>query len=756
MNAKHPDTRVRSVWPEPPEGCCYVEQSLKGGDYISTGFFFRGVVDKQGRGRSVENCRGVTSLFFDLDMLGLVDAARLARGSELPDKAADRKAHMYQMPEEQREAFLGLLLDDIGGILEAVVGAPPTLTICSGWGWHFHFALHPAMREEKAALQEVHAAIVDECNRQAAELAQGFSPPLNTYHRAFDRTHDVGARLARAPGSMNTKCSFRVQPVEVVAASDTVLDSDAIGRLRVQWVRQAQLTDNDKARAKTDVVPKRRRPRQATSVDIDFRSQRLSDGRSWQQMADALAPGERLKVICPFGGSSVGSGFFHREADGRARYYSGPQARTYWNSYRPASKPGLVELHREPAKRDGSPGRIKNSVSNLHRMLTHDASFNLWFDLFRQCEMDGHDAVDDGIWVRVITHMELAYDWHWRVGRELLFGAVEFVCRQASRNPVQDYVKSLEWDGCPRIDRWLLEVCGAEDLPIYRTYASKWCIGLMARLFSPGCQLHTCMLLTGPQGWGKSSVWREWANWPGQAELYSDTRFNIKDKDCYLQLYSALIYEDAEMAGSSNADQETRKAFITSAVDRFRPPFGRKMRTYRRHTVITMTSNEWDVLRDRTGSRRYWVVACTGESANLEWLHKYRDQLLAEAYKRFQDGEQWWLTKEESRWNRKANGVFQYLDWFTQCASCAHEANKGGKRNRFTVAEFASAIDHNLSVQRFGLSLSSALHSVGFTRYRSAGVTYYFKDGMPEGNGTGILAIKRLTRSDFEHNTPTT
>jgi predicted P-loop ATPase len=258
------------------------------------------------------------------------------------------------------------------------------------------------------------------------------------------------------------------------------------------------------------------------------------------------------------------------------------------------------------------------------------------------------------------------------------------------------------------------------------------------------------MLLTGPQGWGKSSVWREWANWPGQTELYSDTRFNIKDKDCYLQLYSALICEDAEMAGSSNADQETRKAFITSAVDRFRPPFGRKMRTYRRHTVITMTSNEQDVLRDRTGSRRYWVVPCSGESAGLRWLGKYRDQMLAEAYEEYQKGQQWWLTPDESKMQRKANGVFQYHDWFSQCALTAWDANGAGKRNRFTVAEFAAAIDQNLSVQRFGLSLSSALHAAGFTRYRSGGATYYYKTGDSTGSATGLLAIRGLTRSSHE------
>ena len=750
MNAQHPDARVRSVWPTPPEGCCYVEQTLKGGDYISTGFFHRGTVDRQGRGRSVENCQGVTSLFFDLDMLGLVDAARLARGHQLPDRAAERKKHMYQMPEEQRQGFLDLLLQDVGGLLDTVMGAPPTLTICSGWGFHFHYAVEESIRGSKAALQELHAAVVDEVNAQAAELAQGFHPPLTTYHKAFDRTHDVGARLARAPGSSNLKCAWRVEPVEVVASSNTLLTSDIVGRLRQQHVKQGQLSANAKAQAAPSPVPARRRPRQIRSVDCDFRTQRLSDGRTWQQCADALAPGERLKVICPYGGTSVGSGFFHREADGRMRYYSAPTATTYWNSYKPASSPGLVELMRKPNRKDGSQGAPLNTLSNLRSMLTHDAEFDLWFDAFREQEMNGTEVLDDGIWVRVISHMEMAYDWQWRLGKELLFSTVEWVCRMNTRNPVQDYVTGLEWDGCPRIDRWLLEVCHTEDLPIYRIYARKWAIGLMARLFSPGCQLHTCMLLCGPQGWGKSSVWREWANWPGQSDLFSDTRFNIKDKDSYLQLYSALIYEDQEMAGSSNADQETRKAFITSAVDRFRPPFGRKMRTYRRHTVITMTSNEHDVLRDRTGSRRYWVVSCMGETANLEWLRKYRAQLLAEAYQAFQQGEQWWLTKGEAALNRKANGVFQYLDWFTQCASSVYEKNGGTKSNRFTVAEFAEAIDPNLSTQRFGLSLSSSLHAAGFSRYRSGGVTYYWRDTPHTESETGLLSIKHLTRSQYE------
>ena len=99
---------------------------------------------------------------------------------------------------------------------------------------------------------------------------------------------------------------------------------------------------------------------------------------------------------------------------------------------------------------------------------------------------------------------------------------------------------------------------------------------------------------------------------------------------------------------------------------------------------------------------------------------------------------------------RKANGDFQYLDWFTQCAGVAWEANKQGRKNRFTASEFAQAIDHNLSVQRFGLSLSSALHAAGFKRYRSGGATYYYKPGDSSGACTGLIQIRALTRTELE------
>ena len=133
-----------------------------------------------------------------------------------------------------------------------------------------------------------------------------------------------------------------------------------------------------------NIAPKPGKPRQSRRVEVDFRMQRLPDGRTWQACIDGLGPGERTKIVCPFGGTSIGSGFFAREPDGRTRYYSAPTATTYWNTYTAPKASGLAELVRMPPKKKGGVGEIAKSVGNLIAMLTHDTTFDLWYDSFAE------------------------------------------------------------------------------------------------------------------------------------------------------------------------------------------------------------------------------------------------------------------------------------------------------------------------------------------------------------------------------------
>lgn len=743
------DARVRRVFPDPPDGYQYVRQTLTGGEYISTGLFRCGTVDDKGRGRTFDGCTRVTSLFFDLDLLTLFDAVRVSRGRTLEARAQERKARMYRMADKSRDSLLRLMLNEYVPQLEAVIGKPPTLVLMSGWGFHAHYAVDEDVgTNDKVALRAVHSAVVDSVNLQVAELAGGMSPPLTSYVSAFDRTHDVGARLCRLPGSVNRKAAKRHYEVEVVESSDTVLSREDVVALQDAL---SLAVDEAVGVDPVDIAPKVRKPRQARRTEVDFRSQRLPDGRTWQAVVEGLGPGEKLKIVCPFGGSTIGSGFFAREPDGRTRYYSSTLAMTYWNTYTAPSASGLVELVRKPPKKAGQRGDIANTVSNVITMLTHDTTFDLWYDGFAEREMNGQDVVDDTTWIEVLAHMETAYGWYWRVGRESLYSTIELVARQHTRNPVREYVDGLLWDERPRIDSLFIDVLGCPDRPVYRSYARRFLVSLLARLYEPGCKVDTVVCLQGRQGIGKSHFFRTLVDFEGfEGELFSDTRLNLKDKDSMLQLYSAWLYEDAELASGSTSDQETRKAFIASSVDRMRPPFGRKVRTYRRHTVIAATTNERDFLRDRTGDRRYWVVPCGEAPADLEHLRRHREQLFAEARELYRAGEQWWLTPKEEGLRKQANAQYRYLDWFTQCAMTAYQYNGGGAHNRFTCGEFAAAIGKDVNPQGRGLTLSAALQRAGFTKWRSNGVTYYIRplgeDETP-GTGNGLDSIATLSRA---------
>ena len=132
------DAQTLRVWPTPPEEHIYVRQTLRGGDYISTGQFPRRAIGRNGAGRTVDNCTTVTSLFFDVDLITLADAARQAAGKVLEVRSADRKAHLYKERPEVVHRLKELLYQDIVPCIETAVGLPASLVIDSGWGFHLH------------------------------------------------------------------------------------------------------------------------------------------------------------------------------------------------------------------------------------------------------------------------------------------------------------------------------------------------------------------------------------------------------------------------------------------------------------------------------------------------------------------------------------------------------------------------------------------------------------------------------------------
>lgn len=209
-------------------------------------------------------------------------------------------------------------------------------------------------------------------------------------------------------------------------------------------------------------------------------------------------------------------------------------------------------------------------------------------------------------------------------------------------HPVRDYLETLEWDGVPRVDKWLKTYLGASGEKLYLSEVSrKFLVAAVARAFNPGVKFDCMLILEGLQGVGKSSVGSILAtpNW------FLDNLPDLHDKDSALNLQGHWIVEMGELANLKRTDVETVKSFISRQTDKVRPPYGKRYIMSERQCVFFGTTNSEDYLKDKTGNRRFWPVKV--HELDREALTEDRDQLWAEAMFIYDNvGENLWLEGE--------------------------------------------------------------------------------------------------------------
>jgi predicted P-loop ATPase len=217
-----------------------------------------------------------------------------------------------------------------------------------------------------------------------------------------------------------------------------------------------------------------------------------------------------------------------------------------------------------------------------------------------------------------------------------------FAAKQKWFDPIKDYFRGLEWDGVRRVETWLGSYVGVADEAAW-PLGRMWLISAVARAMRPGCKADYMLVLVGPQGARKTSVFESLC--PDPTWFQPDLP-DLHNKDAMQSLVGALIVNADEMSAFKRADiVELAKNFLTRLADRYRAPYKELFRMMPRRCVFAGTSNNRHVLNDPTGGRRFWPAE-VGEIA-LDELRRDRDQLWAEAYAMFTDGAQWWPDREQ-------------------------------------------------------------------------------------------------------------
>ena len=191
-----------------------------------------------------------------------------------------------------------------------------------------------------------------------------------------------------------------------------------------------------------------------------------------------------------------------------------------------------------------------------------------------------------------------------------IMDALTNVCSKATFNPIRATLEACHenWDGNKHVENLLPSMLGAEKNEYNTAVMRMIMMGAVARAYHPGCKFDYMMVLVSDQGIGKSTFLRlmclndEWFN----------DNFSTLDGDKAVEkLRGMWIVELAELQATKRAkDVETIKAFVTSRVDTYRVPYGRRTEQRPRMCILCGTSNPTDFLTDRTGNRRFLPVSC--------------------------------------------------------------------------------------------------------------------------------------------------
>jgi len=214
--------------------------------------------------------------------------------------------------------------------------------------------------------------------------------------------------------------------------------------------------------------------------------------------------------------------------------------------------------------------------------------------------------------------------------------AIDRVARDNGFHPIRDYLRSLSWDGKPRLGGMLHVYFGAANTEYHASIGTMFPTAMVARVMRPGCKVDYMPVFEGPQGKGKSQACKILAG----EDWFSDHLPDIHSKDASQHLRGKWLIEFAELDKMSRVESSALKAFLTRDTEKYRPPYGRYDVEEPRQCVFFGTVNDSNYLKDETGNRRFWPVACGG--LDLGGIARDRDQLLAEAVVKFDAGEKYW------------------------------------------------------------------------------------------------------------------
>jgi putative DNA primase/helicase len=316
-------------------------------------------------------------------------------------------------------------------------------------------------------------------------------------------------------------------------------------------------------------------------------------------------------------------------------------------------------------------GAPKPNVLNARLILTHDHRWRgrIGYDEWSARYVWADDVSphlravrDDDItymrcWISSVYGLDLQHQDVWRV--------VEIIGRECPVHELRDWLRSLEWDGVPRLCELWTRYFGAAEHALTATYGELWAVQAVARALTPGCDAQGMVVLVGAQGRGKTRGTHALAGTLADGrrlsvDLPSDRPVN--DRDSIMAMRGAWIVNADELEALNRSGISAVKTWITATQDTFRAPYARTAETHKRHQVLIGSTNRHTFLADSSGARRFWVMELEG-MVDVPAIERDRDQLWAEAAALHRAGVSWWLSATHTALQAEINAAWRVDGW---------------------------------------------------------------------------------------------
>ena len=237
--------------------------------------------------------------------------------------------------------------------------------------------------------------------------------------------------------------------------------------------------------------------------------------------------------------------------------------------------------------------------------------------------------------------------------------AITVIARQHCYNPIKNYLESLQWDGKSNHIQHLANHFTDEDKKFSR-WLELWIIGAVAKVYEN--YQNPMLTLMGEQEIGKSYFARWITPHCLRRRHFAESQINPEDKDHVLKLANTFIWEVGELTSTvSRRDINSLKQFLTMQSVNVRKAYGRI--DIHKDTICSFvgTDNDLEILRDRTGNRRYLMCNIT----NIDQTYSQKvslDGIWGQAVAMYQQSDDWRMTKAEKRVQKEQNEQYNTPD----------------------------------------------------------------------------------------------